>query len=338
MSGDDELQAELFSDAFAAVMEKKDQPVKQPTRAQLTVIRGAVEIMQDAPTDQDRAYMARQLVQATLPHKNPGDVPAWSRTNGNLTLGIQPGVDFETAKSYGYPYGTIPRLLLFWMTTEAVRTKSPRLELGHSLAEFMRQVGLNPGTGGGKRSDARRLQEQALRLFRAKISFIYKEIGPSRVIRDERDMNVTDRRVLWWNRDDPAQAALWGSFVELSDKFYQAITASPVPADYRALRLLKKSPLALDLYAWLTYEAYRAHRSGKPRFVAWPLLMQQFGAEYSGEKAVTNFQQKAAAALRKIQVVYPKLKLGTRQGGIEVLPGSFTAISPLPDIEGKAGR
>ena len=45
-----------------------------------------------------------------------------------------PGINLNTEKSYGYPYGTIPRLLLFWMTTEATRTKSRRLELGNSLA------------------------------------------------------------------------------------------------------------------------------------------------------------------------------------------------------------
>jgi hypothetical protein len=93
-----------------------------------------------------------------------------TRTNGNLTLGIQPSWDFEKGKSIGYPYGTIPRLLLFWMTTEALRTKNPRLELGHSLASFMRQLGLDPSRG-GKRSDAKRLRDQMRRLFQASISF-----------------------------------------------------------------------------------------------------------------------------------------------------------------------
>ena len=42
----------------------------------------------------------------------------------------------------------------------------------------------------------------------------------------------------------------------LGEKFFAAITAYPVPVDMRALRALKRSPLALDLYAWLSYEAY----------------------------------------------------------------------------------
>ena len=41
------------------------------------------------------------------------------RTNGRLTLTL--------VSTVGYPYGSIPRLLLFWLTKEAVRTKSRRI-------------------------------------------------------------------------------------------------------------------------------------------------------------------------------------------------------------------
>ena len=84
----------------------------------------AVEQMRmDGPDAVERAYMARQLVQCTLPHTNPGNMPVWSRKNGNLTLSIVPVVDRKTGKSYGYPYGSIPRLLLFWMVTTAIQQR-----------------------------------------------------------------------------------------------------------------------------------------------------------------------------------------------------------------------
>jgi hypothetical protein len=38
----------------------------------------------------------------------------------------------QSGKPIGYPFGSIPRLLLFWITTEAVQTKVRRLELGKS--------------------------------------------------------------------------------------------------------------------------------------------------------------------------------------------------------------
>src|SRR3954469_16440818 len=148
--------------------------LKAPPLALLRIIKAGGEIRTNPePDPADIAFMARQLVQATLPHSDPGKVEAWTRTNGNLSLTIRPGWDHTNRRSYGYPYGTIPRLLLFWITTEALRTGDRRLYLGSSLAAFMRELGLDPDNGstGAKRSDARRLKDQMMRLFQATISF-----------------------------------------------------------------------------------------------------------------------------------------------------------------------
>jgi hypothetical protein len=114
----------------------------------------AAAVIRMSPEDAQAAFMARQLVQCTLPHSNPGNVPAWTRKNGDLVLSVKPGSD-EFGKTYGYPYGVIPRLLLFWMTTEALRRKDRRLDLGHSLASFMHQVGLDPSRGGNHAPNAK---------------------------------------------------------------------------------------------------------------------------------------------------------------------------------------
>jgi Plasmid encoded RepA protein len=96
----------------------------------------AVVILQD-PHDIEAAFMARQFVQCTLPHMNPAMFPHGRGRNGKFDARYQPGSDIE-GKSFGFPYGTIARLLLFWMNTETVKTKSRRLELGHNLSDFMR--------------------------------------------------------------------------------------------------------------------------------------------------------------------------------------------------------
>jgi cellulose biosynthesis protein BcsQ len=134
-------------------------------------------------------------------------------------------------------------------------------------------------------------------------------------------MQVAPEGELRWNYRQPNQSTLWGSWIKLGEKFYSAIVAAPVPVDMRALKALKRSPLALDLYAWLTYEAYRANRNNKPRFVSWENLHEQFGAEYS---RITDFQQKARAALAKIRAVYPGLVLAIDndpQGSLTILFG-----------------
>jgi hypothetical protein len=303
-----------------------EEPTKPLTRAQRKLLDASGEIFAEMAAKKDAAYLPRELVQVTLPHKNPGNVPVWQRTNGNLTVAVQPGWNVRKNQSYGYPYGTIPRLLLFWITTEAVKTGSRRLDLGSSLSGFMADLGLVPSSeGAGKRSDVRRLHDQINRLFNASISFVGTVERDGRCGEGRINMHVAPRSELWWSRKDPDQAALWGSWIELGEEFFKAIIASPVPADMRALKALKRSPLALDLYAWLTYEAFRSHKSGKARFENWEQLHDHLGGEY---KNVADFRRKAKAAIRKIQIVYPGLKLGKRMGGIEVLPESYPAIQP----------
>jgi hypothetical protein len=315
-------------------MQGDDKKPNQLTPAQRRLVDYSVAIFDEAATSKEAAYMARQLVQITLPHKNPGDVPAWSRRNGNLTLIIRPGWNSKKQEVYGYPYGTIPRLLLFWIITEAIRTKNHRLELGNSLNGFMAELGLSSYTGRGKRGDVERLRDQMQRLFNALISFEGDIPQDGRKGEARLNMVVASETMLWWSEKDPEQGALWGSWVELGDKFYQAIIATPVPVDMRALLALKKSPLALDLYAWLVYEAFRSNNSGNPRFETWEQLHSHLGGEYN---QIGDFRRKAKAAITKIKVVYPGLRLGTKQGGIEVLPESLPALQPRGiTIEGTA--
>jgi hypothetical protein len=294
-------------------------PKDSTARLYLRVARAATAIReQPDPPDVDRAYLARQLVQATLPHRNPGDIPIWKRTNGLLTVSIQPGWDLLKDRSFGHPYGSIPRLLLFWLTTEAKRTGSRHLELGESMADFMREIGLDPWTGGGPRGDARRLRDQIQRLFQARISFVEHVREGSIHGQTWLNMEVAPKGQLWWDYKRPGQPVLFGSWIELGEHFYQAITAAPVPLDMRALAALKQSPLALDLYSWIAYRSFTVTRSGAPVTVSWPQLMQQIGTGYADAK---NFKRKTKEALRKVRAIYPKLKVEDVRGGLKLSPG-----------------
>jgi hypothetical protein len=303
----------------------KDAPPLTPTRAQSKIISAAEQIYMDAPDPEDLAFLARELVQCTLPHSDPGQVPFWARTNGNMTLSIVSGFDPIKTRLVGYPYGSIPRLIMFWVTTEALRTKSRRLELGSSYNEFLREIGFDPNTGRGKRGDATRVKEQTRRLFASTISFIQTgQLAPDREGERRLNMSVAAASELWWDPKLPNQVNLWDSWVELGDKFYAALTAAPVPVDVRALGALKRSPLALDLYAWATHKSLSVARKGKTQFVPWRGLKAQFGADYAD---IQNFRRKAVEALKKIQAVYPGLKLGEATGGLLVLPTSRPAIA-----------
>ena len=294
-----------------------------PQKIKLIAVAGDIRL---DPDKTESAFMARQLVQATLPHKNPGNVQAWSRKNGDLTLTLRPGWDEKKEKSIGYPYGILPRLLLFWITTEAIRTKSPRIELGNSLAQFMETLGLNP-RGGGKRSDVKRLQNQMNRLFRSTISFSQSTRGRSWI-----DMQVAPKGMRWWDEKKPNQATLFENWIQLGDDFFKAIISSPVPIDMRALKALKRSPLALDFYAWASYTAYQTQRTGQSRSLSWELLHEQFGSEYS---KTDEFARKAWNALLKVKAVYPELNIERVRGGLKVFP-SKPSITITPKKNKKA--
>ena len=306
--------------AKAGSVVKRSRKLKTlvPTKAQEKLLDTAAQIQMEPAGINQAAYMARQLIQATLPHSDPADnPPEWYRTNGNFTLSIRPGyaTDPKTGQRYcvGYPYGTIPRLLLFWLNTEVVRTRKRHIELGSSLAAFMRELGLDPSRG-GKRSDAHRLREQMQRLFRAQVSFDETSDSGQRWL----DMQIAPSGEFWWDVKNPEQGVLWNSWIEVGEKFFQAILTAPVPVDIRALKALRQSPLALDLYAWTVHRTYGLTQKGASQRITWKQLQAQLGGDYADPK---DFKKKAKSALRKIATVYPGLKIEDVDGGCILHPG-----------------
>lgn len=254
-------------------------------------------------------YMARVLVQATMPHSRK-DATHFMRTNGSLTVEIAAG-------SQGLPYGSYPRLLLAWLTTEAVRTQSPTLYLGDSLSQFMHKLDLLPT--GGRWGTIPRLREQAVRLFHSFVTAYNTHGTTGRGGERGGNIMVADDWDLWWDaRDIAQQGALFSSWVKLTEKFYSQVTDRPVPVDLRAIKALKKSPLALDLYAWTTYRmSYLSQRTEIP----WEALQMQFGSDYASDaKGRRNFKGKLLDALKKVAIVYPELRARDGDSGLLLLP------------------
>jgi len=254
-------------------------------------------------------FMARAMVQATLPHREV-EGAEFSRTNGNFTLSLL------APSKVGLPYGSIPRLLLSWITTEAVQTKERELELGDSLSAFMRELDMVPT--GGRWGSITRLKEQMKRLFASSVTLTYDD-GQTWALES---VKPVDSARLWWSPKEPDQAALWKSTVLLSQQFFDEITAHPVPIDMRALKALKKSPMALDIYLWLTYRMFYLR---KPTTIPWGALAGQFGAGYAEPR---QFKAAFLRELKKVLVVYPDAKLDDAPRGLMLLPSK-------PHVRGK---
>ena len=243
-------------------------------------------------------FMARALVQATLPHSK-AEGNEFTRTNGLFTLSLL------SPSHIGLPYGTIPRLLLSWITTEAVRTKQRELELGDSLSGFMSELDMLPT--GGRWGSITRLKYQMTRLLASSVTCTYDD-GKTWAL--ER-VNPVDSARLWWSPKAPEQAALWQSTITLGERFYNEIIERPVPIDMRALKALKKSPLALDIYLWLTYRMFYLR---SPTAIPWVALQGQFGSSY---KEVRQFKAAFLRELRKVSVVYPEANVLAVEAGME---------------------
>lgn len=248
-------------------------------------------------------FVARCMVQATLPHSKVKE-DYFQRTNGNFQLSLMANPNI------GLPYGSVPRILLAWITTEAVRKKDKTLLLGDTLTSFMTELDLVPT--GGRWGTIPRLRSQMQRLFSCTISCNYSDPQG----RGAAGINflIADSYAMWWKPQEPDQAALWESFVTLGDRFFDEIIAHNVPIDRRALRALRRSPLALDIYTWLTY---RMSYLSRPTEIPWEALAAQFGSDYSNLK---HFKPEFRFALKKVLLQYPSVRVGEGQYGVTLQP------------------
>jgi hypothetical protein len=285
---------------------------------QLELLKKAVEIEQtDAKAVGMVGYQARLWAQVALPYRNPGDVPKWVRQNGSMRLVVRPG---EVTTSQGehydaFPYGVVPRLLLTWMATEAVRLGDRELALGPSLASFMRSVGMQPR--GGK--DVKAFNQQVQRL--AKCSMTVEDSRPNVLVGE--NFQFADAWSLWWTPKDGPNEMLWPSTITLSQRYFESIKAAPVPIDLRALAALRAQGgggLPIDVYTWL---AHRMSYLRSSTLVPWNLLMVQFGSQYNRERA---FKARLLEALAKVKLVYPNAKVTPTDDGLLLSP-SPTPIS-----------
>ena len=274
------------------------------------------QLVEASEADPDMGFMARLLALCSLPRTNPGNRLRYVRQNGPYSLVMTAG------GKTGLPFGNVPRLLLAWVCTEAVRTQSRELVLGASLSEFMRKLGMQDDSG-STRGDRTRLRNQMDRLFHASVQLIYEdERGKASV-----SSFVADRTELWWDPRQPDERTLWESKIRLGEDFFQEIIRHPVPLDINILKALKRSSLGLDLYLWVTYRTFSLKR---PMRLSWPRLYRQFGADPAkadDKFTVRDFRKDCLRELIKIKTAWQGLNYTTGKG-VLILSLSNPRIPP----------
>ena len=283
-------------------------------RHHFTVADQVNQLVSASEADPDLGFMARTMALCSLPRTNPGNRKEYKRVNGPFTLYMVAGGGNKL------PFGNLPRLILAWVSTEAVRTQSRVLVLGKSLSDFMRTLDIYSSSG----RKHTRLRNQMKRLFGCTVTMIYEDENVDATV----NAVIADSTVFWWNK--PAQPSLWESKIELGEKFYNEIVNHPVPIEMNTLTALKRSTLGLDLYLWLVYRTFTLRA---PLRLTWRLLYCQFGAhpdKASDNNTVQHFRYKVLRELKKIKMAWSGLNYSTARG-LLILHPSTPAIAPSSD-------
>ena len=88
-------------------------------------------------------YQHSVLCQTCLPFRDPGnEVRQWERTNGLVNLLLAAAQAFHPdARRFvdvGLPFGPKPRLVLYHLNAEALRTQSPEMTRRHDSENYAR--------------------------------------------------------------------------------------------------------------------------------------------------------------------------------------------------------
>ena len=269
-----------------------------------------------------RGFMARMMALCSLPRTNPRDRLRYVRRNGPYTLVMNAG------GLYKLPFGHLPRLLMAWISTEAVRTQSRVLVLGDSLSDFMRELGIYSSDG----KAYTRLRNQMERLFNASVRLIYEDKHGKQFVSSA----IADRGEFWWDPKRPNERVLWDSKIRLGEDFFNEIISHPVPIDMNTLTALKRCSLGLDLYLWLVYRTFGLRA---PLRLTWRHLYRQFGVDLSkasDKETIKFFRRRTLRELKKIKLAWPELNYSTAPGLLILLP-STPAIAPLNQGHRHAG-
>lgn len=322
------------------------------TERQLSLPLGAqfVDALQQAPFDEVRAlaktpeaqrifdsvqytmeeeslpnFLHSAMCAMSLPVRRPSDEDApIIRRDGKLSLIIQPLERMEpngpngefVPVRRGVPFGRHARLVLIYIMTEAVRTRSRTIFLGSSFSAWLRKMGISNTDSGGRRGTRSLVQEQIDRLMNCEWTMRWDETVPVPADKGRGRKStgaepaainafaINDMRLV--NQYGGVRTA-GGEFVThfvLSEAFFDNLIKHSVPLNDRAIVTLQKSATQLDLYTWLAYRLPRIKPGDEVR-LSWADLAKHLGNESS---KMFKFRQTVRGAWQEVSGVYQQAR------------------------------
>lgn len=264
------------------------------------------------------SYTSRTLITANFPHS--------ARSGNSMTL-INGNVVTKMYAPDFLPYGTYPRLLMCWITREAIIRRDLPIDeartipLGDSLGQFLRDVGVKTSTGGTNGSITQ-VRRQLIALMETAISV--QLIGNTAIedmpktFHGMKNTHFAEDSHYWWDETTPGEE-IQDLVIVLSKRFYTDLIESAVPLSNQIIQHVKRSPFAFDLYCWITY---RLSYLRLDTTVTWDQLRGQLGANYPDTpRGRIDFKRNLERALNKVLEVWPEASVALCKYGLMLKPG-----------------
>jgi hypothetical protein len=251
--------------------------------------------------------------QCALPHRRLPPDARWEIAGERIRLVVEPGlraVDDGPMEHVGVPYGSVARLILLFLQTEALRKNNREIELGGSLRQWLTKIGASIGG-----SNAKAVRDQAERISRCRLTFHIQGSGRVGLV----NQSIVDRAL--FIETDSRQGRLSLETAKLSEGFFDQLKRHPVPLEEAAIKAISNNPAALDVYLWL---AYRLHVLSGDKLITWQALKGQFGVSY---RHLHHFKPRFTQALALATAVYPDARLNVAEEGV-VLKPSRPPVTP----------
>lgn len=222
-----------------------------------------------------------------------------SKTESTEISTQYPGHTMSVECVHGVPYGSIPRLIILYVNSLAVKFRTQHVSLGSSIKEFVETLGYTVNYNEGGTND--QIMSQLDKLFHT--TFVLTRVIESKTL----DSNIKETSKVRFNLFDGK--VTWEEFtkcirtkdaamLKLSDDYFRELLAHPVPLSMDALLKLKKSTLAMDLYAFISY------RANSNRLIA--VKISQLQSQFGNEEPTWRFKQSMQRAFKKVKEVWPE--------------------------------
>jgi Plasmid encoded RepA protein len=280
--------------------------IKGPTLIQKRLIDGAALPIENPNALQNILFQHTVLCQTCLPFRNPGDqIRTWERVNGTVHLQLEAGHAMHPTEGrfvpLGLPFGPKARMILMHINQQALKQKTPDIEVEDSLTRFVKRTLNLDGNG----RDMRAIKDQLGRLSASSIRLGYIKDGKAVT---ENPKSIVEKFDVWLPKDE-RQRILWPTTIHLNPEYFQSLKGHAVPLDEDHIARLSHSGLALDIYAWL---ANRLHRipANAPARISWAALHGQFGQGY---ERINHFRAAFRVALKEVLALYRAARINLHE-------------------------